>query len=655
MVSTMLALQLFAPAPAPGAGASAETAAESDAKKTAANETDDGAPEVARRRVVVTGTRSAKTLARTPVATQVTTRQEIEESGAQNIAEALEETPGVQLTRGIGGTGIRLQGLDPSYTLVLVDGQRMTGRVNGVIDLGRVAVEDIEQIEVVRGPASVLYGADALAGTINLVTRKPVRRHEAEGTVAYGSFGTLDVTARAAIARKRWASAISGGLHNTDGWDANPSDATTTGPRLRGWNVGTTHELRDIGPFAVRMRAEYLRRDAQRIDAADSGAVVDRRNLTETVDATISPVFAEGPSTLTLVGHYSLFRDQLLQDQRGATEQDRFELTLDHIAQMSAVYAHELDRHLVTAGIDGQLEWLHADRVEPPGVLRQRIALFVQDEWTPTESPRIAIVPGARIDVDSMFGSYVTPRIATMIAPVDWLTLRLAYGRGYRAPSFRELYLQFANPSAGYVVRGNPALRPETSWGTQISAELAPADWIGVTANAFDNRLRDTIVIDTEAGTEADGTSTFRYVNVGEASTRGAGLDAVLAWKDYVRVEGSYAYVWTYDAVNDRPLPGRAAHSGTAGLRLAYPRARSSLRVRSSIFGERLFFVDDGEGGERAQRSAPFATLDLRAAQTVWRHHIELFVGVDNVLDAGNATDNPIPPRSYYGGVTVRY
>lgn len=617
---------------------------------------DDGAPQVERRKLVVTGTRSARTLAETPIATQVTSRQEIVESGAQNVAEALEETPGVQLVRGIGGTGIRLQGLDPSYTLVLVDGQRVTGRVNGVVDLTRLPAEDIEQIEVVRGPGSVLYGADALAGTVNIVTRRPSRPHEVEAGVAYGSFATLDVTGRAAIARKHWSSAVVFGIHDTDGWDRDPSDATTTGPRWRGWNVGTTHELFELGPFSLRARADYLRRDASRIDAADSGAVVDRRNLTETLDATISPRFAEGPSELTLTAHYSLFRDQLLQDQRGATEQDRYELTLDHLGQVGAVYAHALARHVVTAGIDAQLEWLHADRVEPPRVDRRRYAVFVQDEWTPTNDPRIAIVPGARIDVDSLFGAYPTPRLAVMLVPTPWLTLRAAYGRGFRAPSFRELFLQFANPSAGYVVRGNPALRPETSWGTQISVEATPLPWLAVTANVFDNRLRDTIVIDTDAGTEADGASTFGYVNIGEATTRGAEATAVLAWRDVVRVEGSYAYLWTHDGENDRLLPGRAPHSGTAGLRLARKRWGTSLRVRSAIFGTRTFFADDdGDGVESARTSPPFATLDLRLAQDLLADHLELFAGVDNVLDAGDAINNPIVPRSYYGGLTVRY
>lgn len=626
-----------------------------DAASTVASQ-DEGAPASRRRTVVVTGTRTATSVAEAPVTTQVVGRQEIVETGAQNLAEALEEAPGIQLVRGIGGTGVRLQGLDPSYTLVLVDGQRVTGRVNGVADLTRLPAEDLEQIEIVRGPGSVLYGADALAGTVNLVTRRPTRPHEAELGVAYGSFATADLTARVAIARARWASAVVAGMHRTDGWDADPSDATTTGPRLRGWNVGSSHELRGVGPFSLRVRADYLRRDAQRIDAAETGAVVDRRNLTETLDATITPQLEDGPITLTVTGHYSLFRDQLLQDQRGGTEQDNYEATVDQLAQLGAVYAHEIGGHTITAGVDTQFEWLHADRVSPNHVERQRFALFVQDEWSPRRSPRIAVVPGLRFDLDSLFGGYATPRLALMAVPVPWLTVRASYGRGFRAPTFRELYLRFANPSAGYVVRGNPELRPETSWGTQLGVEATPLPWLALGASAFDNRLRDTIVIDTEAGTEADGSSTFAYVNVGEATTRGVELLATLAWRDVVRVEGSYTYLWTHDAEHDRPLPGRAVHSGSAGLRLARRRWGTTLRVRASMFGVRTFYGDDdGDGVESPRRSPAFATLDLRLGQRLLADHIEAFVGVDNVLDAGDATDNPIMPRSFYGGVTLRY
>ena len=89
-----------------------------------------------------------------------------------------------------------LQGLDPKYTLILVDGQRVSGRVNGRIDLTRLPADDIERIEIVRGPGSVLYGADSLAGTINIITRRASKRWEAEAHSAYGSFNTIDLTGR---------------------------------------------------------------------------------------------------------------------------------------------------------------------------------------------------------------------------------------------------------------------------------------------------------------------------------------------------------------------------------------------------------------------------------------------------------------------------
>lgn len=630
-----------------------------ESKPTAPKATErviDGSPVAQQRTVVVTGTRSARPLGETPVATSVLTRADIVETGSQNVAEVLEEAPGLQLVRGVGGTGIRLQGLDPAYTLVLIDGQRVTGRVNGVVDLTRLPAEDIGQIEIVRGPGSVLWGADALAGTINIRTRSSDKPHAAEAMFAYGTFNTVDVTGRAAIARKKWASSVTAGMHNTDGWDADPSDQTTTGPRVRQWNVATTHEVRRTGPFSMRARAEYMRRDAQRIDASDTGAVLDRRNLTETLDVTLTPTFERGPTSLTLNAHTSLFRDQFVQDQRGATQLDNYEDTVDLLGQLGAVYAHTMGDHTVTAGIDSQLERLLADRIDPGKVDRGRYAMFLQDEWVPSLSPRITVVPGLRVDVDSFFGAYTTPRLAMAITPKPWVTLRAAFGRGFRAPGFREMFLRFANPSVGYVVRGNPELRPETSWGTQISAEFTPIRQLAIGVNAYDNRLRDAIVVDTEAGTEADGTSLFRYINIGEATTRGVESTAVLSLRDTLRLEGSYTYLWTFDSENQRALPGRARHAGTAGVRLYRQRWGTMLRVRAAVFGKRQFFLDeDGDGIEDPRNSAAFATLDLRASQDLLADHIQVFVGVDNVLDAGDATDNPIVPRSFYGGLSMRY
>jgi outer membrane receptor for ferrienterochelin and colicins len=387
------------------------------------------------------------------------------------------------------------------------------------------------------------------------------------------------------------------------------------------------------------------------VDALNTGAVFDRVNRSETVTANVTPSATWEDGSFRFTASYSLFRDQFFNDQRNSTALDDSQETFDHIAQGTAQLSQRVEKHVLTTGIDGQFEFLTADRIDPGNVDRQRYALFVQDEWTPLEA--ISILPGVRLDYDSLFGLYPTPRIAMMVAPGKRWRLRASYGRGYRAPSFREMYLLFNNPGVGYRVQGNPNLEPETSWSTHVSAQFIPWRWASVTVAAFDHRLQDTIVIDTLD--ESDDTLTlFGYANIGNAESRGIESNASVTWGP-LTLDGSYTLTHTRDLDSGNALPGRARHRGTVGARLHRRAWGTTLRVRSAISGKRTFFVDtDDDDVLEPLRSDPFATLDARLAQTFTRY-VEAYVGVDNILDAGNATDNPLVPRSYYGGITVRY
>ena len=604
-----------------------------------------------RRTVVVTGTRTAHDQDDAPIATDVYDRQTIEDTGAENALEVLEETPGVQIDRGVGGAGVMLQGLDPKYTLILVDGQRVTGRKDGTIDLSRFPADDIERIEIVRGPGSVLYGADALAGTINIITRRASKRWEAEGHAAYGSFNTLDLTSRVGHRGERYQGALSVGMHNTDGWDADPSNLSTTGPSSQQFEASTSQRFISRGMFALDGWAQYLRRTTHGVDALDTGAVFDRYNRSETITANVTPsaTWADGSFRFTV--SYSLFRDQYFNDQRNSDALDDSQDTFDHVAQGTAVLSQQVETHVLTAGLDGQFEFLSADRIDPGNVDRQRYALFAQDEWTPVAA--MTILPGVRLDYDSLFGLYPTPRIAMMLRPGQRWRFRASYGRGYRAPTFREMYLQFTNAGVGYQVRGSPGLQPETSWSTHVSAQFLPWRWASVSVAAFDHRLQDTIVIDTLDDSD-DSLTLFGYANIGNAESRGIESTASVQWGP-LTLDGSYTFTHTRDLDTGRPLPGRAGHRGTAGLRFHRAAWGTTLRLRTAISGRRTFFVDANDDDVlEPMRSAPFATLDARIAQTFTRY-VEAYVGVDNILDAGNATDNPLVPRSYYGGVTIRY
>lgn len=658
-----LALTLMAAAP-PAEDAASETGGQ---EEPAANEGDENADagddDEQTRTIVVTGTRTERSQGDSPVATQVYGRREIEQSGAENLAEILEETPGVQVMRGmggaaiggpsVGGVGVSMQGLSPRYTVVLIDGQRTTGRVNGVMDLSRFPAEEIEQVELVRGPSSVLYGADAVAGSINLISRRPKKDHEGEAHFAYGSLNTVDLSGRVGFARKRYWGSVSGGWHRSDGWDADPSDLSTDGPRFSQFNVATTQDLEDLGPFSLGFRGSYLRRDSVLVDDQGVMGTYDRRNRTEVIQATLRPRVETKNSRLTLWTSYNLWRDQFLYDQRGSTEGDQFQDTYDHLGQLTAQYDHEVGQHTLTTGADAQLEQLTTNRIEPPTVDRQRYAIFVQDEWTPTIAPKITVLPGFRLDYDSFFGLYPTPRIALMMVPNEKWTLRASYGRGYRAPDFREMFLQFSNAGVGYMVQGNPSLVPETSWSTSISAEYRPRSWLSLGANAFDNRIQDAIAFDLINEDEEGATDIFEYVNIADATTQGVEVQGAVTILRSLTLDGSYTFAHTRDHTEDRPLPGRPRHSGTAGLRYDRRASGTAFRIRSSIFGQRSFFTVEDDV-EVEQRSPPFATVDLRVSQRFFRY-AQVFAGIENLLNAGNATDTILQPRTYYGGVTIRY
>ena len=612
------------------------------------------------RTIVVTAARTEQAVGDSAVATQVIRREAIEASGAENLAELLEEQPGLQVLRafaGAGGAGVQMQGLDPKYTLILVDGQRATGRVNNTIDLSRFPAEDIEQVEIVKGPGSALYGSDAIAGVINIITRKTTRAREAEAHASHGSFDTQDLSGRVGLRRGRWGTGLSAGWHHTRGFDRDPGTLATTGNAQNILNLSQWTELRVRSDVKLVATADAQQRDLRGVDSGATRAVFDRRNLTRTASLTFGPEITWAvPARLRVTGHVAYFDDRYSLDQRGSDDLDELQRTRDTLGQISAQYDHLVaGKHMFTAGVETQLEGLSTPRLESGRGTRQRLGLFVQDEWRVLADSRLVIVPGGRFDLDSQFGAYATPRLALRFDPHPDLTLRASAGLGYRAPSFRELYLSFANPSAGYRVTGNPDLVPETSRGLTVGFLVRAGSFAQLEAHAFANDLRNLITTDTTSAM-AVGQSLFQYINIGSARTRG--LEAVFGLRvlKHFSCDTSYTLSDTLDRERVRPLPGKPRHSGSFRLQFHHRGAGTMAQLRMGVQGRQQYYVDaDADGVDETLGLAPYATLDLRVAQDLFKGRMSLFFGVDNLLDAGDALYLPLVPRSFYGGFTVRH
>ncbi len=603
--------------------------------------------------LVVTASRVTQLADEAPVRVEVINRETIARSGAESVAELLEEHGGVQIDRSFRGATVEMQGLSSEYVLVLVDGQRTVGRTDDSVDLGRFPVDRIERIEVLKGARSALYGADALGGVINIITRGAARPFEADARLSYGRFSTLDLASNVAGRQGPFDLRVSGGWHRADAYDLAPEDPGTSGSAFDTVEVDgrADYVFEEDDRFVAR--ASYWQRAMDGVDAS-SVAVFDRKNRQRQVTVTLGPElkFDDG-SRFRVTAHGGVFTDQYLLDQRGAATLDELQDTTEQLGQVTAQYDHLFGiEHLASFGVEGLYQRLESTRLESGVGDRARVAAYAQDEWSPFDDGRLLIVPGARVDVDTQFGAYVTPRLATRFEPTKSIVLRANAGRGFKAPTFRDQLLVFENPTVGYVVRGNPDLSPETSWSFGAGADVRVLAPLRLGVDLFHNEVRDLITAVSSGRVGIGEPETYTYVNVDRARTQGAEFMASVAVGRALTVEGGYRWLRAIDVTTGDPLEGRAMHRATFAVRANTDAWGLAGTLRGAIVGPRPFYVD---GATTPTFAKTYATIDARLEKRVFDDRLTAFGGIDNLLDAGDARFLPIPPRALYAGLEGRY
>jgi len=609
--------------------------------------------------MVVTAARIEEPRDRAANTTEVIRRKEIERSGARDVAELLETRGGLQVARSFRGSELQLRGLDPQYTLILVDGERVPGQIDGVTDLSRYGAENIERVEIVRGPGSALYGSDAIGGVVNILTRESKKDFEAQ---ALGSAGQNDVLDLAASVAGRPVEPLglqlTGDFHQAAAF-RRPGEIKTALSERRQWSSGArvSYQLDDDNLLMVS--GHYLRTNFDGIDEGAGGALFTRSQLQEQLRASFEHRLSRGRYRLSSRGSYSQFRDQYLLDQRGANVLDRYENNREHLGQLTSIaHADWSDSHRTTLGAEQLFQDLQSARLSRPGH-RYRLAAFAQHAWrvfaAASGAHELEIIPGVRFDADAQFGTRLSPKLALRYRVLPALELRASYGRGFRAPSFQEQLLRFENASAGYVIVGNPELRAENSDGFDAGVRLWN-DALELSATFFRNDLRNMI---TYVSRRSDaGGMEFVYDNLTNAWTMGVETAASARLDERVTCTLSYTYTATWDGENRRKLEGKPPHRASAYVQLSEPRWQLDFVARGALSVGRTFYVSDAgpeavDAGERAVVPEPLPQLDLRVAKRFGRP-LEVFAGVDNLLAAGDAY-TALRPRTVYVGARGRY
>ena len=179
--------------------------------------------------VVVTGTRTEKSLANTPILTQSISMQDLQKKDVTNILDALEFTvPGLEFTSQAQGKSLTLQGIDAQYMLILVDGERLAGETYGDVDYSRINMADVERIEVVKGAGSTLYGSNALGGVVNIITKNPVKDLSVAASARFSEYNTQNQMWSFGTKKGKFSNQTSLVLDKTDGYDLIEGDSYRT-------------------------------------------------------------------------------------------------------------------------------------------------------------------------------------------------------------------------------------------------------------------------------------------------------------------------------------------------------------------------------------------------------------------------------------------
>ena len=609
--------------------------------------------------VVVTATRTPQHLKDTPVITNLITRAEIEATGAENVGEVLEHTAGIIIHRDGHGDGVQLQGLDSEYVLILVDGEPQVGRTAGKLDMARLAVENVERIEIVKGATASLFGNAALGGVINIITRKATSPFSVQISQNFEQNSTFDGRGTLELQRNKLNALLTLSSNRRSPIDLDTSDLTTT---IDGYaNVtGSARTEYQLTPATnLVFSGQYFTQDQKGI--SENGPVVfDRLGDIENFSGSLGVEHEfnfenlRNVSSTLLTGklYATRYDDESTIINRETKETSSQNLNIQDMVKGEVQFDTKLWRkHQLTLGGEVTFENLQSQRITggERGILTN--SLFVQNEFRPISA--FAFVIGGRLDIHSEFGTHFSPKLSSMYRVTDNLRVRTSYGQGFRAPDFKNLYLDFTNVTSGYQVLGNPSLQPESSHNWNLGVEYEVFNGLLGRIHVYRNDLQNLIEAE-RIGKSAAGGSKFEYQNISRAYTEGADIEAVIGSIGGFTSTVGYVYLRGADKESGLPLLNRSTHSGT--FKLAYLHLNSGVQVDlRGRYASQWGFFDDGDKVLEPEELAPsYWVWNIRTSKTLFKI-FKASIGCNNIFDFKIPTFYTFTGRSFYGGLSLTY
>ena len=654
--------------------------------------------------MVVTATRTEMSVKEAPSAVQVVDSKKLEQTQAKTLHDALKGALGVNVFNDFQGrSNVSIRGSESRHVLIMVDGKRLGGELSynsaNAWDVDRIRMEDVEKVEIIRGPAGALYGSDAMGGVINVITKTPDKNL---ATVNY-EYGWYENGKGAGYkgnmylqgAEGKYSYKINAGLNNSRPYDRSEGNNGNFYGEEKpiSLNVGYTFDngnkldvdfsrLKEDNqqnsfaskvtpsmgpgmPASVTNTKGVVRNNNTRTDYALTYSGNDDKH-----DWMFRAYKSVYDKNYTSQSREEKFRNGVLSGVTASNKFDTVKRTLSAIEGKDTINLS--DKHKMTAGFEYRQDKSEGTRLKkkntpiPDGGVQNAtdeaeinyLAAYVQDEFRPDE--KWLIIPSVRFDHSDKFGNEVTSRLATTYNAADDVRIKAVVGQGYKTPTVNELYHFWEMYTGKYVYKGpvigmdynfgkffdgNPDLKPEKSLSYELAIEKDFGESSTIHLGVFRNEVKD-LIKDYYTGVNTNSTThpglvgidnIMTYRNVPEALLQGVELYGSHKLSKDLYLNAGYTFLDAKDKTGNKRLTDRAKHQFTMGISYQ-PENIYAWDLSFDLVSNINYYFNNGE--KSFMGNFVYETKDFTIANIMASRHLnkdtKIYLGIDNISNHQN-------------------
>lgn len=643
--------------------------------------------------MVVTATRTAMTVKETPSTVEIVDSKKLEQTQAKTLHDALKGALGVNVFNDFQGrSNVSIRGSESRHVLIMVDGKRLGGEAAynsaNAWDVDRIRMEDVERVEIIRGPAGAMYGSDAMGGVINVITKTPDKT-TADINYEYGWYedgkgagykgnlylqgaeGNYSYKINAGLNKNRPYLDPKGSGDSMNFYGKQPPLSLNVGykfdngnelsvdfSKIKEDNQKSSTSRTVMMPGKVwQDKVQTIYNDNKRTDYAITYKGSDDKQdwMFRAYKSVFDKHYMNQNNTrMTMMGKPGAWK---LQDPKI----DTVKRTLSVIEGKDTFNLS--DKNKLTAGFEYRKDQSEGTRLKKPNTSLadgnahdaydkaaiNYLAAYVQDEFRPDD--KWLIIPSVRFDHSDQFSNKLTSNLAATYNAADDVRIKAVVGQGYKTPTVNDLYIFWemyaANPGGkGQFYVGNPDLKPEKSLSYELSVEKDWGDRSTVHLGVFRNEVKDLISTywtgkltddDPDLYPGVKGDMIMAYENIPEATLQGVELYGSHRLGKNIYLNAGYTFLDAKDKTNGTRLKDRAKHQVTFGVSYQ-PENIYAWDLSFDLVSNIGYYFNNGD--KSTMGNFVYETKDFTIANIMASRHLnkdtKIYLGIDNISNHQN-------------------